>query len=878
MPEEIELDNMNEPSTRSSSSQESTVSRAFDELDQQARMLPDYEDLSLEGDTAPTIVTTKRFKRSWVIGVVIVFILGYTAVLLSYRNVNYDARTNYSLNNTSAAESVSSVGQSASVDSGTEVSTISEHLIEQESSSSTQPEESTTSRTPTVTLQELDVRISRESIPKKVYHSRVDAESVTFLPGARMPKAEDEGLYIQKYDDKVVLRKMADPQYEYVLYPEGTFTYNGLENILLSVVSNSDGQLLLFASEAVARFRHSAEAFWYLYDVSTKEITQISGKGLNGVKLQHCSFSPKARYVTFIQEGDLYIYDVANKSNRRITNDGDGYQIFNGKTDWVYEEEVLGTDNALWWNQDETRLAFLKIDDTDVETLPLERFSSGVFPTVEDIKYPKPGEVNPKLTLFIHDTERDQTDTVDRSDSKLGEEWICYGALWIGDSFIIRESDRTSKVLDYRVVSKDDGSSIKYSIDSNEYNGWIENFNEMVFIPKNESSSRVNHGFVDIVQSEGYNHLAFFPVDSVSPRILTKGDWEVVSIEHFDAEEELVYITANRESHFESHIYAVNVNTGEIFSITDISKPGFFTANYSPSGRYVVASYKGPELPRMIVYDTTIEHKEKEKRAIDFTGSRTRYHTVKLSDGETVDVIEVVPPNFDASKEHPLLVNVYGGPGYRMLHRQFHMGFEDTISQALDAVILFVDPRGTGGQGWNYRSYAKRHIGHWEPRDVTEVTKLWIESRTYINPEKTAIWGWSYGGFTTLKTMEYDKGQVFKFGMVVAPVTNWLMYDSIYTERYMDLPKDNSDGYKEARIRDLEAFKSVKRFVLMHGTGDDNVHIQNTYKLLDLFNLHAVVNFDLMIYPDSNHNINYHNSYGVLMNRLTTWLRDKFEL
>jgi dipeptidyl aminopeptidase/acylaminoacyl peptidase len=190
-------------------------------------------------------------------------------------------------------------------------------------------------------------------------------------------------------------------------------------------------------------------------------------------------------------------------------------------------------------------------------------------------------------------------------------------------------------------------------------------------------------------------------------------------------------------------------------------------------------------------------------------------------------------------------------------------------------VVLFIEPRGTAGQGWRFRSWANNKIGYWEPRDIVKVTEQWLEN-DFIDKQRTAVWGWSYGGFTTLKTLEYDGGNIFKYGMAVAPVTNWLFYDSIYTERYMNKPENNEEGYKISQISNVANLQKANRFLIMHGTADDNVHIQNTYSLLDLLDVGNVKNYDVHVFPDSEHSIYYHNANSIVYSKLSSWLKDAF--
>lgn len=867
------------PSTPRSSSG-SAASQLLQEVNYLGRNSPNYEDF--ESDTQfISLMPVKRLKRAALGGLVVIIAVVYTAWLLSYRSGNHSSRN--AIKNSTLAQYTSSTA-SIIISSGTpilsSIATTQAPMKEPLSSILSQDRESSTPTTTKelVALTEKPTRPSREPIPHLGYKESVLQSQVMFVSANNLKKKDDDGLYLIKQGNRFVLKKLADPEFEKTLHDSDKFDFEGQEIIIEALIPHGNGSKALIFSNYEKRFRHSTLADFYLFDANKGDFTAItSGKSTS--KIQHASWSSTGKYVSFVQDGDLYVFDTETRKVDAVTTDG-SEEILNGKTDWVYEEEILATDSAIWWSADDKQLAFLKFNETGVEELPLEKFDQGVYPKLEYIKYPKPGNTNPRVSLHHYEVEGKSLSAIERGDSKLGDDWICYGSTFIDNTLVIRETDRESKKLDYRVV-KDHVSRVFYSIDSSKYDGWIENFNDMIAIPRNETVKRSTDGFVDIVENNGYNHIGLFEsLDSTEgPIILTSGEWEVISILKFDDTSNLLYFTANRQSHFEKHLFAVDITTKQIYSISDISTPAYHEVVFSPGARFAYDYNEGPTFPLIYLIDTnsfTIAEKpsSREKRSVDFTGARRSYHTVALSDGETVDVIEMVPENFNKTKKHPLLLSVYGGPGFRKLNVMLHTGFEDNISDDLDAVILYIDPRGTGGQGWKYRSYAKRHIGHWEPRDLTEMTKLWLDSRDYIDEEKVAIWGWSYGGFTTLKTLEYDQGNVFKYGMAVAPVTDWRMYDSMYTERYMDQPKDNEDGYKESRIAHVEGLKGVKRFSIMHGTGDDNVHIQNTYKLLDDLNMHSITNFDLMVYPDSDHNINYHNAYSNLMTRLREWAKN----
>lgn len=735
----------------------------------------------------------------------------------------------------------------------------------------------------TTPLVEYDIHTSLEPIPTRSLGTDLLMDTVEFLDAGAsvLSKQEDEGYYILKENNDFVIKKLADRTYSQILMKETTFKVDDHEYNIETIVPNYKLTHAIVMTDHESEFRHSGRSRYWLYDLTNGKFEPIIGEDENE-KLSLAKWSPNFKYITFVQSNNLYIYDVIGKNSTKVTSDG-SEDILNGRTDWVYEEEVFATDHAFWWSPDETNLIFMRTDDSKVPTQDLEFFiSDKQYPKVEKLTYPKPGTPNPKVSLHKYNLETRKISEIDRSGSSLGDDFIVYNCEWIDlTNFVIRETDRESKILNHRVFNAESNTSkVTYTVDAiKEFNGWIDKFGEIFPLPKNSSAGREHAGYIDIIVVDGYNHLGYFErADSDKPKPLTSGQWEVTSgVLSFDADENLIYFTANRQSSFENHLYSLNLETRELTVMSEIDKVGHFSATFSPSSRYSVLTKDGPSFPLM--YAKTSFRK---RGILSFTGENKSFHKVKIdedADGNpvTVNVLEVLPKKFDENGSHPLLVNIYGGPGSQKVTSKFSISFEDSISERLNAVILYIDPRGTGGQGWKYRSWSRGRIGYWEPRDITSLTKKWIDSRTYIDENRTAIWGWSYGGFTTLKTLEFDQGNIFKYGMSVAPVTDWSLYDSIYTERFMGLPQNNKEGYGEARVNNVDAFRTVKRFLVMHGTGDDNVHIQNSLRLFDKFDLVGVTNYDMQVFPDSNHNINYHNANLVIYRKLETWLINAFE-
>lgn len=649
-------------------------------------------------------------------------------------------------------------------------------------------------------------------------------------------------------------------------------------------------------------------------------------------KLHFAEFSPKGDLILFGFNHDLYIQNLETNKVHQITNDG-SKQILNGKPDWIYEEEVLADYKMFWWSPDQANLIFAKINDTKVQEYELDYYikdrteigtqyeesdelkfeTVNQYPIKTAIKYPKPGTSNPLVSLHNYQIADNSVTTLKDDNSKLGEDFILYDSAWIDNfSFLVKKSDRTSRILSKRLFQLQHTPNfveVSTTDTREEYNGYVEKLEPITVIP----GDRVL--YIDRVIVDGKSHLALFEGADAPEysRLLTQSrDWQVVANSPvvYDKLEHSVYTLTTMRSSMDAHLIAIDLSKDKdnIQVITDTEKDGLFDISFSGDGQYLNLYYRGPQQPwqrlinmaemhtylqtekengivhgdEFIVRHKIINHFDVTKANLKDTNRPTKlYKTITVGTTENkkpieINVIEILPPNFNPKRKHPLLVHAYGGPGSQTVDKSADIDFQDVVS-ALGVVVLIVEPRGTGGQGWDFQSYANDKIGYWEPRDITTVVSEYISvNKKFIDKEKTAIWGWSYGGFTTLKTLEYDAGKTFKFGMAVAPVTNWLFYDSIYTERYMGSPSKNTKYEEYARINDYDHFTSLNRFLVMHGTSDDNVHLQNLLWLLDKFNLNNVKNYDVYFFPDSDHTISYHNADSIVYDKLINWLQDAF--
>lgn len=718
----------------------------------------------------------------------------------------------------------------------------------------------------------------------------------------------DQGTYLLKEDldgrTTYLVKSIVDDSFQYTLLENAAFTYHGVEYIVDSLKASPDLSKAILKTDSTQGWRHSSIALYWILDVKTGDIAPL----LNADdKLSVTSWSPTSDSIAFVFKNDVYVKSLESNTISRVTTDG-SENIFNGKPDWVYEEEVFGTDIALWWSPRGDKLSFLRFDDTHVPEFSIPYYVQAghdQYPEVRSIKYPKPGYPNPSVEVVVAQLPRTSggaffTHVAKLHSDKITEKLITE-VLWVSDDYVlIKTTNRASDVMEVFLVSADSNAEAQLIRSHEAHDSWFEVTSNAIFVPKNESLGRYDDGYIDLVTSNGYNHLAYFtPPRNPKPYMLTSGQWEVLS-NHVDLSKNEIYFTATLDSSVERHFYSVNFldvfhqnGAPEIKHVT--SGTSWYSGSFSSGSRFLLLNYQGPDVPRQSLVDLhdgktvkVIEENNKLRKTLEtYDLPQQSVLTINLGKDETTggeiiaNTLEIFPPSFNASRKYPVLFYVYGGPGSQMVNREFAIGFSQVVASQLNAIVVTVDGRGTGYNnrdgklGSNFKFCVRDQLGHFEPLDQIAAAKQWAK-RDYVDEARIAIWGWSYGGFLTLKTLETDEENVFSYGVAVAPVTKWKLYDSIYTERYMRTPQENAAGYETASIANVKRFSDVKRFLIMHGSGDDNVHFQNSLRLLDDYNLASVENFDFMVFPDSDHSIRYHNGNTVVFDRIFDWLRRAF--
>lgn len=716
---------------------------------------------------------------------------------------------------------------------------------------------------------------------------------------------DDSGDYVVIEDGKYFLKSLQNENSSTVLYDSGTeIQYDGNTYDIESVTFSNDLKIALLTCNKVHNWRHSFFATYFIFNTETKETKPLYAEDPAGnEKIALAIISPDSEKVSFVLNNNVYITDVtdfANPVTKQITSDG-GPQLFNGKPDWVYEEEVFESDSALWWSPDSNHLLILRSNDTEVPTYPIPYFVKedadhrSSYPTVEDVKYPKAGFPNPIVDIIVYDFANGIMKQLEEDDPFYNDPHIdnlnrlITEVIWVGnEQVLVRVTNRESDILKIFVVecpsdSQKISSQVSRFEDGRNDKSWFEITHNTIYIPKSET--RKENGYIDMINVDGYDHIAYFsPPEASEPKVLlTSGDWEVVGgAAAFDFVTDKVYYISTEKSSIERHVYSVTLDGTKKENVTDISLDAWYEASFSIGSRYLLLSYTGPDVPHQEILDLHQRSSTNFSSNEDLAKVLTQYDlpptifgNVTLEDDLIVNYKESLPPHFDSEKQYPLLFFVYGGPGSQLVSKQFAVSFSSVIAAELNAVVVTVDGRGTGFKGKKFRNIVRDNLGTHEVIDQVAAAKHWI-SRGYIDSERTAIWGWSYGGYMTLKTLENDQGDTFKYGMSVAPVTSWKLYDSVYTERYMHTPQQNPHGYEKSSVHDFEGFKNVKRFLLMHGTGDDNVHFQNSLQLIDSFDLAGVENYDMFVFPDSDHSIRWHNAGTIVYDRLFTWLTRAF--
>ena len=674
-----------------------------------------------------------------------------------------------------------------------------------------------------------------------------------------------------------------------------SFRVDGKTVIPRDVWPSPDFKKVLVMSEKQKNWRHSFVGKYWIFDVEKQSAEPLDPKNVDG-RVQLATWAPTSDAIVFTRDNNMFLRKIDSKDVVEITKDG-GADTFYGVPDWVYEEEVFQTNRATWFSDDGQYVAFLRTNETNVPDYPVQYFvsrpsgkkpESGLenYPEVREIKYPKAGAPNPIVDLKFYDVKKKEVFDVKIDGDYPDNDRLITEIVWAGKDgqVLLRETNRESDKLKVVLidVKKRSGKTVRDEDIKGLDGGWFEVSQDTKFVPKDPAKGRPEDGYIDTIVHDGYDHLAYFsPLDSSKPINLTSGKWEVVKApSSVDLDNNLVYFVAAKKGPIHRHVYSVNLNGTDLKTLTDDNVDGYYDVSFSAGSGYALLSYKGPEIPHQKFISTASlksedkfelmieENQRLAKMAKEHDLPQKVFSTITV-DGFELQVVERRPPNFDEKKKYPVVFFLYNGPASQKVDKKFEVDFQMYMASNLGFLVVTVDGRGTGFSGRRLRCAIRGNIGQYESHDQIEAAKIW-KAKPYVDGERIAIWGWSYGGFLTLKTLELDAGRTFKYGMAVAPVTDWRFYDSVYTERYMHTPQHNPGGYDNATITNTTGLAQNVRWLMMHGVADDNVHFQNSLTLLDRLDLAGVTNYDFHAFPDSDHSIFFHNANKMVYGREPT--------
>lgn len=561
---------------------------------------------------------------------------------------------------------------------------------------------------------------------------------------------------------------------------------------------------------------------------------------------QNPTLSPDGNLVAFTRKSDLYAIDLVSGKEIRYTNDGTDV-IYNGWSSWVYYEEILGRSTnykAFWWSPDSKKLAFMRFDDTKVPMFPIY-VSKGQHGYLEETRYPKAGDPNPEVKVGIVSATGGQviwSDFNEKDDQYFGQPY------WSFDSknIMVQWMNRDQNNLKFYQV--DPNSGAKKEIYDEKQSSWIN-------LDHDERITYLEDNKHYILKSDktGWAHYYLYTLDGKLLNPITAGDWQVTSLEYIDEKAKVVYFMARKENSARYDLYRVDFSGKNMKRLTfgDYSHE----VKISPDGQYFITNYSNVSTPNKVAL---VDNKGKivkelaDSKSPDFNSYQfgvTKYFTIKSDDGQyDLPVVVTYPTDFDETKEYPVIFSIYGGPDAGTVKDTW----KGTRSQywANEGIIqVSADHRASGQFGKQGVALMHRNLGHWEIIDYSTIAK-WFKAKPYVAKHKFLITGHSYGGYMTCLALT-KAADVFDFGIAGAPVTSWDLYDTHYTERWMDTPQDNPEGYKNGSVLTYtDKYKGVLR--IMHGDMDDNVHLQNTTQLVDALTDRSVP-FELMIYPGSRH-------------------------
>jgi len=631
---------------------------------------------------------------------------------------------------------------------------------------------------------------------------------------------------------------------------------------------SSDETCLMFYLNKDRIFRYSFTANYYVYNLNTKILVPVSVNG----KQQLATFSPDGSKVAFVRQNNLFIKDLVKNKEIQVSYDGNQNEVINGAPDWVYEEE-FGFSRAYEWSPDSRYIAFMRFDESRVPGFNMTMYG-GMSPTLKDnalypenrvFKYPKAGENNSVVTIHVYDLKNE---TIKKMDAGKETDQYIPRIKWTKDQAVICifRLNRLQNKFELLFADADTGDSKVIYFEENKYYIDEDVLDNVRFL---DDRSRL----IITGEKDGWNHIYLYDFTNSQLTQVTNGSWDVTKLAGIDEKNKIIYYESAESSPTQRDVYSVRFNGKDKKKLSP--EAGYNHGEFSEGFRYFINSCSNVNKPSVVtLYDSRGKQLRimEDNSALCDTLKYYRFNFRELFTFRTVNNVElygwmIKPPGFDPVKKYPVFMTQYSGPNSQQVTNSWGLSWENYIAQK-GYIIVCVDGRGTAARGEAFRKITYLQLGKYELADQIETAK-YLGTLPFVDKTRIGIWGWSYGGFITALCMVKGEG-LFKAGIAVAPVTNWRYYDNIYTERFMQTPDVNPDGYDmNSPLNFADSLKG--KLLICHGTADDNVHLQNTMEFTERL-VQAGKQFEMQLYTNRNHNISGGNTRNHLFTRMTNFI------
>ena len=632
----------------------------------------------------------------------------------------------------------------------------------------------------------------------------------------------------------------------------------GLEYIASYEFSKDESKILL-ATNVEGIYRYSAMAHFFVRDLSSGETVLVSEH-----KIREPRFSPDGTKIAYVRQNNIYLFDIPSRATKQITNDGNLNHIINGVTDWVYEEE-FGFVRAYEWNSSGDKIAFMRFDESQVPEFSMDVYGSNLYPFPYTFKYPKAGENNAEVSLHIHHLKSGKTLQV-----PLEDYYYVPRIKWMNDPDLlsVQTLNRHQNHLQLHAVNASEYSVALLMEEKDE--AYVDVTDDLTFLP--------DDSFIWSSERDGFNHLYHYRKNGDLQRQITSGKWEVTSYYGYDPDKKTIYYQSTENGSINRDVYRIRINGKSKKKLS--SRTGTNTADFSTDFSVFINTFSSAETPYQYTLNDATDGRqlkeietnaELDAKLEEYELSPKEFSTIRIN-GHDLNMWMIKPLDFDPSRKYPLLLYQYSGPGSQQVANRW-FGSNDYWHEMLASegyIIACVDGRGTGYKGRDFKKITYLNLVKYETEDQIAVANE-LSKLPYIDEARTGIWGWSFGGHMSTNCL-LKGNETFEMAIAVAPVTNWRFYDTIYTERFMRTPAENPDGYDDnSPFNYPELLKG--KYLLVHGSGDDNVHVQNSMRMIEAL-IQANKSFDWAIYPDKNHGIYGGNTRLHLYTKMTNFIKD----